>query len=295
MQAKRSEPFLESEPMLGATQVHPNRGEVCGEIILLPQPIIEQSQTGKKHMLVRVAAIAVFSFYILWSQRNSFPASVPEFIPSVVRWSLLIFIGWYGWWETSRCMKKPNRRTKNDSRSGLGEETLEGPARITLLMQTPEHLRTLLEGVDPYQNRFDIKVAEGVREFLAGPEVSDEFLSRLKETTAPDPWKDGFAIFHKADETIIGLCGFTGPPSDGAVEIAYGIAPKYQNRGYARETAQELINFALGSGQVQTVYAHTLPENNASTRVLTKCGFRRTAEVSHPEDGLVWRWEMQPV
>ena len=32
-------------------------------------------------------------------------------------------------------------------------------------------------------------------------------------------------------------------------------------------------------------------EANASTRVLTKCGFRHVGEVMDPEDGLVWRWE----
>ena len=30
---------------------------------------------------------------------------------------------------------------------------------------------------------------------------------------------------------------------------------------------------------------------NASTRVLTKCGFRHIGQVIDPEDGPVWRWE----
>jgi len=164
--------------------------------------------------------------------------------------------------------------------------------RITLLPQTPEHLRILLEGIDCYQDRFQLTVAEGVRDLLAGPEVSAEFLARLKNSAPPDPWKDGFAILHNADKTVIGLCGFTGPPgSDGAVEIAYGIASAYQNRGLAGEAARELIAYAMSTGQVRTIRAHTLPENNASTRVLTRCGFTRIGAVSHPEDGVVWRWE----
>jgi RimJ/RimL family protein N-acetyltransferase len=43
---------------------------------------------------------------------------------------------------------------------------------------------------------------------------------------------------------------------------------------------------------VRLVRAHTLPESNASTRVLTNCGFRKTAEVVDPDDGPVWRWEL---
>src|SRR5205085_4024880 len=84
-------------------------------------------------------------------------------------------------------------------------------------------------------------------------------------------------------------CAFKGPPgADGAVEIAYGVAPEHQGKGYATEAAEALVNYAFGSGQVRVVRAHTLPEPNASTRVLTKCGFRRVGEVIDPEDGLMW-------
>jgi RimJ/RimL family protein N-acetyltransferase len=168
------------------------------------------------------------------------------------------------------------------------------PRQVSLVSQTPEHLRALLEGVDAYQRRFGIGVAEGVRDFLAGLEVSADFLERLNGPAAADPWKDGFAVVHIADNTVIGLCSFTGPPSaDKMVEIAYGIAPGYQNRGHATEAAQGLIAYALASGRVRTIRAHTLPQQNASTRVLTKCGFTLIGEVTHAEDGVVWRWEMQ--
>ena len=165
--------------------------------------------------------------------------------------------------------------------------------RISLVPHTPEHLRTLLEGGDAYERRFGLRVADGVREFLAGPEVSAEFLERLKGAAVADPWRDGFAVVLVADTTIIGQCGFTGPPSaDEIVEIAYGIAPGYQNRGHATEAARELIAFAIASGRVRTIRAHTLPQHNASTRVLLKCGFAFMGEVEHPDDGTVWRWEL---
>jgi ribosomal-protein-alanine N-acetyltransferase len=75
------------------------------------------------------------------------------------------------------------------------------------------------------------------------------------------------------------------------VEIAYGLAPAYQGRGYATEAAQELVARTFASGLVRRVIAHTLPEQNASTRVLSRCGFARVGELIDPEDGLVWRWE----
>jgi RimJ/RimL family protein N-acetyltransferase len=165
--------------------------------------------------------------------------------------------------------------------------------RISLLSHSPEHFRALLEGADAYERRFGLRVAEGLRDFVAGPEVSAEFLDRISGPAVPDPWKDGFAVLHIADNAVIGLCSFTGPPSaDEMVEIAYGIAPGYQNRGHATEAAQELIAYAFASGRVRTIRAHTLPQHNASTRVLLKCGFTLIGKVSHAEDGIVWRWEM---
>jgi ribosomal-protein-alanine N-acetyltransferase len=165
---------------------------------------------------------------------------------------------------------------------------------IRLLPHTPEHLRALLEGSELYEHQFGIKVAGGVRDFLTGPEVSADFLARLRSSPQPDPWRDGFGIVHLADHIMIGFCSFTGPPDENEmVEIAYGIAPAYQGRGYASESAQALIAWALGTGRVRTIRAHTLPEHNASTRVLSKCGFTLMGEVIHPEDGAVWRWEMQ--
>ena len=44
---------------------------------------------------------------------------------------------------------------------------------------------------------------------------------------------------------------------------------------------------------MRLVRAHTLPHENASTRVLTKCKFSCVGEVMGPEDGLVWRWELR--
>lgn len=48
---------------------------------------------------------------------------------------------------------------------------------------------------------------------------------------------------------------------------------------------------AAGDPTARVVCAHTLPENNASGRVLAKNGFAKLGEVVELEDGLVWRWE----
>jgi RimJ/RimL family protein N-acetyltransferase len=59
------------------------------------------------------------------------------------------------------------------------------------------------------------------------------------ECDRPDPWRFGFAVVHKGDDVMMGMCGFVGPPnSDSVVEIGCGIAPAYKGKGYATEAAR---------------------------------------------------------
>jgi ribosomal-protein-alanine N-acetyltransferase len=161
---------------------------------------------------------------------------------------------------------------------------------LTLVTHAPQQLLILIENSDAYQKSLGMRVADGVREFLLA--ASPEFLAELRLSTMPDPWKFGFAIVQTQENVLIGLCGFTGPPDpDGVVEIAYSIAPNYQGKGYATETATALVAYAFNSDQVKIVRAHTLPQFNASTRVLKKCGFKKIGEIVGLENNLVWRWE----
>ena len=125
-------------------------------------------------------------------------------------------------------------------------------------------------------------------------DLSAEWLSLLASATSADPWILGFNMLHRDTNVVVGQCGFKGPPApDGVVEIAYCVEPDSQGNGYATEAAHALVQYAFHHKEVQLVRAHTLPEANASTRVLTKCGFRNIEEVIDPEDGPVWRWEQQ--
>lgn len=101
-----------------------------------------------------------------------------------------------------------------------------------------------------------------------------------------------FLAVERATSEVVGTCAFTFAPVDRAVEIAYGTLKPFEGRGVAKAMAAELVAIARGSGAVDLVYAHTLREANASTRVLRHAGFRLAAEIEHPEDGPVWRWEL---
>ena len=95
-----------------------------------------------------------------------------------------------------------------------------------------------------------------------------------------------------SDGTLIGLGGFKGAPADGGLEIGYEFAPERRGRGLATEAARGMVARALARPDVDHVLARTLPNENASTKVLRKVGFRFDAETPHPDDGPVWRWRL---
>ena len=169
--------------------------------------------------------------------------------------------------------------------------TLES-AHLVLTPFAPEHLLALIESEERFEASFGLPPAEGLREFYVSDEISPDWLAKLRESGEKDPWVHGFAIVQREERVVVGSVGFKGPPdNDGMVEIAYGIVPAFQRRGYATEAAAACTAFAFADARVRLVRAHTLQEHNASTQVLENCGFKRIGEVEDPEDGPVWRWE----
>jgi len=166
---------------------------------------------------------------------------------------------------------------------------------LTLVPCAAEHLVALIDEPERFEQLVGVPVEDGLRQFYVSGEVSPVWLAALRVSSGADPWRHGFFVVHREACRVIGTAGFKGPPdSSGNVEIAYGIVPSFQGRGYATEAAAALVEFALASAQVQVVRAHTLPEANASTHVLRKNGFTHIGTVVDPEDGTVWRWERGP-
>jgi ribosomal-protein-alanine N-acetyltransferase len=104
-----------------------------------------------------------------------------------------------------------------------------------------------------------------------------------------------FLAMDPGSRLVVGTCSYKGPPdADGAVEIAYFTLPVYEGQGYATAMAALLTARAGASPPARTVRAHTLPERNASVRILEKLGFAHLGKIVDPEDGPVWRWERAP-
>lgn len=140
-------------------------------------------------------------------------------------------------------------------------------------------------------------IAIGETGTLCEPIVIDDFLRNVVEATVAHYRRAGFlppwiGYIGVKDGVSVGVCGYKSRPVDGRVEIAYGTVPGHEGKGVATALAVELMKLARRDDARLTVFAQTLPEENASTSILKKLGFQMMRTVDHPEDGLVWEWEL---
>ena len=156
---------------------------------------------------------------------------------------------------------------------------------MKLVVATRAMLESLKRDRDAFAELVGSPIPDGWPEF---PEAIDFTIATLTEAPHDaDWWMHLFVV----DGRLVGSGGFVGPPTDGAVEIGYEIAPEFRGRGFATDAARAMIDKARAAGGVHVVLAHTLPSDNPSTSVLRHLEFRLVGEVADDEEGTVWRWE----
>lgn len=162
---------------------------------------------------------------------------------------------------------------------------------LELLAITPEILIEL-EDAHAFERAHNVILGE------AAPiirDVSAQMEEFRESIDAPPEWV-GYLSVDMLSRVVIGTCAFKGAPDEaGCVEIAYFTFAPYERRGYGSAMARALIGIARKSDSVSTIVAHTLKEENASTRILTSLGFTQTGEDIDEDEGPVWRWESPPI
>ncbi|WP_328475445.1 GNAT family N-acetyltransferase [Actinoplanes sp. NBC_00393] len=123
--------------------------------------------------------------------------------------------------------------------------------------------------------------------YLDFPGALDRMVAAL-ESGSPPHWGSHLVIDPDI-ATLVGIGGFKGEPSGGGVEIGYSVAPDHRGRGHATRATTHWLRAAAGAGADHAV-AHTRAEPSASTRVLERSGFRRTATLPDAALGQIWRW-----
>ena len=101
------------------------------------------------------------------------------------------------------------------------------------------------------------------------------------------PWIGYVAV---VDGCGVGGGAFVGPPQDGLVEIAYYTLKDQEGLGYASRTAASLVDIARRHDPQVKLRAFTLIEQNASTRILGKLGFRVYGTAQDADAGEVLEW-----
>ena len=107
--------------------------------------------------------------------------------------------------------------------------------------------------------------------------VLETFICRYAETLddfdiTPFVGKESLlAIRLRRNGRLIGIVDFFSE-KDGECEIGYGIGSEHWGNGYATEAAKAFIAYCFEEKSFQTVYASFFAGNDASRRVMEKCG-----------------------
>lgn len=158
-------------------------------------------------------------------------------------------------------------------------------AAVRLAPIRPDWADALVEGDEAFSQRFGIPVEPGWEGFPDALPI----LAAAARSDGDPAW--GPHLFFGAYGALVGNGGWKGPPESGVAEIGYAVSPSRQRRGIATNVVAQLLGQARRAG-VTTVCAHTLAEENASAKVLIRSGFTRTDELNDPDEGAVWRWEI---
>jgi RimJ/RimL family protein N-acetyltransferase len=163
------------------------------------------------------------------------------------------------------------------------------PAAVRLITPDLALLDAALAGPDVVGRALGCAVAEGW-------EVFPGALAHVRAARAENPgdgrWGARFFVLDQPP-TLAGFGGFKGPPRDGVVEVGYAVAPELQGRGIAGAALDAMLREAFDDPAIAAVDAETLPERNASVRVLERAGFTRNGEGSDEDVGATWRWRLQ--
>jgi predicted acetyltransferase len=114
------------------------------------------------------------------------------------------------------------------------------------------------------------------------PREDDLDAVRTMTAAGPDAWTPRHVV-RRSDGLAVGTIGCFGPPTDGVVEVGYGLVESARGAGLMTDVLSGMVRSLEAAGL--RVVARTLPENVPSHRVLARLGFVRE-DATGPE----WLW-----
>ncbi|CAM2989100.1 ribosomal-protein-alanine N-acetyltransferase [Flavobacterium succinicans] len=93
-----------------------------------------------------------------------------------------------------------------------------------------------------------------------------------------------WAITLKGNNTMIGLIGhYRIKPEHYRAEVGYMILPEYHGKGITTEAVQCVVDYGFTRMKLHSIEGVIDPENEASQKVLQKCGFVKEAHFKENE------------
>jgi len=111
-------------------------------------------------------------------------------------------------------------------------------------------------------------------------------LNNLNKVAVPSGF-ESWMVIHKDTNSVIGDIGFKGLPNElGEVDLGYGIMTNERQKGYAKEAAFGIIDWAFKQSPVKAITASCSKENLGSQKVLTSLNFNKIEE---DHEMIFWR------
>lgn len=116
--------------------------------------------------------------------------------------------------------------------------------------------------------------AEPVEGFFK--EILEGQLRKTKEEPENYMWHSFWWMIRKEDRVVVGSADFKNVPSNqGEAEIGYGLGKEFEHHGYMTETVKVMCQWGLAQTGVKHIIAETEIQNEASKRILQRCGFKQ--------------------
>lgn len=152
---------------------------------------------------------------------------------------------------------------------------IECPVLVTgRLVLRPPHVDDVSELAELANNR---QIAEMLA-YMPFPYTEADAEQFVKDTQLRVRPGCNYAIALAGTGAFIGCAGIhpgqDGHPGQNGLELGYWIGKRYWGKGYATEVAQALVDLAFRVTEIEKMYASCRVINDASRRVIHKCGFQ---------------------
>jgi ribosomal-protein-alanine N-acetyltransferase len=149
--------------------------------------------------------------------------------------------------------------------------------RLRLLPFTIKICEETLSGLTSALTGLDITPAIGWPD-LETLDTLPRILINLNKVQSPSGF-ESWMVLDKSTNTLVGDIGFKGIPNErDEIDLGYGIVKSETQKGYAKEAALGLIEWAFKQTEVKAITANCSKDNLASQNILAFLNFKKLRE-----------------